>query len=274
MIRAHDIPRVLIERLEAAHPEAAYFGADELEVWPDDVVPQLLADGMLKPSGRTSSADCDGCDWNCQKSIVVRKRPDGQAIKAFILCDEEPNLGRIPVDSERLKQFSFTFGGLNNFLRAALASRLANFRSLPSPRLGVIKGRYGERYVALQFFDGVLNLLVGKQRDQINNLLKWNSGLSIDTAHLRRMANRKELAAASARGYQKNREKQKMRAQETRARDAKIVQIARTLLGQGRSRTDASKEIVKMDFVRKLHGPTMPISAERVRRILAEKLRT
>ena len=62
-IKARDIPRILIEGLEATHPAPALFDADDTDHWPPGVLQHLLEHF---PTGRnhlgfTKAANSDSC---------------------------------------------------------------------------------------------------------------------------------------------------------------------------------------------------------------------
>ena len=54
-VRARDIPTILVERIEAAHPAPASFGADETDDWPAKVLPTLLRQGVVAEDDRVDS---------------------------------------------------------------------------------------------------------------------------------------------------------------------------------------------------------------------------
>ena len=51
-IRARDVPAILVERVEAAHPAPASFSADEIDDWPGDVLPVLLSHSVVVNADR------------------------------------------------------------------------------------------------------------------------------------------------------------------------------------------------------------------------------
>lgn len=270
-IRHPDIPQILIERIEASHPEPALFDVGEIETWPTDVAAQLCG-RPLKSTNRATTIGCDGCDWLCRKPVVVRRAQSSGSARGFILCDEVPNLGRIPVDIERLKQFSLSLEGLRKEIQTWLISQLNHFRPLKSQDLGIIKGRHGDRSVALQMAGGALHLLIGQHHEPLVNCLRWDLGLALDLKQLLRFANRKEQGAYSKSRYTKNRDSQRKRAEQTRRRDAKIVRTAKELIAKGRNQVQTAAEISRMEFITNPSNSGKPISSGRVRRIIAEKL--
>ena len=115
-----DIGRVIIDRLEAAFPKPAIFSADEILEWPDDVLPALETADFLQETERAAAVICDGCHWGCHKPVAVRKRSAGQTPHAYIICDEEPNLGRIELSWGRIRQYRTSLNSLADFCAAPL----------------------------------------------------------------------------------------------------------------------------------------------------------
>ena len=67
--------------------------------------------------------------------------------RAFVECDEEPDLGRIFIPLERLKRYRLTLAMLASFIRQALAISSTSFiERSKSISLGRIKGRYRAAY--------------------------------------------------------------------------------------------------------------------------------
>ena len=149
-IKHRDIPCILVERLEASHPASATFDADETDEWPDGIVPSLLKSGLLQETRRATALVCDGCNWSCDKPIIVRKLVASGRTRAFIQCDEEPDLGRIQVPMERLRGYRLVPRMLERFIQKAVSAlgSPAPSRS-SSSHLGLIKGRYGVRPIAI-----------------------------------------------------------------------------------------------------------------------------
>jgi len=273
-IKPRDFPRILVERLEASHPAPAIFDADETSEWPDGIVHALLRSGLLQEARRPTTLVCDGCNWSCDKPVIVRKLVASGRTRAFIQCDEEPDLGRIQVPMERLRGYRLVLRMLDRFIQNAVAALggPAPGRSASS-HLGLIKGRYGVRPIAIFIKDGRLTLAVGQQGKPLAELLLWSDGkVELDLAALRRLANRKETTAKSADRYSSNRKKQRARARHKASRDRRIFREASRLHALGHSWSAAAQEIAKMEFVAKENGQRKPISASRVRRVISEML--
>jgi hypothetical protein len=273
-IKPRDIPCSLVERLEASHPESATFYADETDEWPEGIVPSLIKSGLLQETRRATALVCDGCNWSCDKPVIVRKLAVSGRTRAFIQCDEEPNLGRIQVPMERLRGYRLVLQMLDRFIQKAIAALggPAACRSASS-HLGLIKGRYGMRPIAIFIKDGRLTLSVGQQGKPLAELLLWSDGkVKLDLAALRRLANRKETTTKSADRYSPNRKEQRARMRHKASRDRRIFREASRLHALGHSWSAAAQTIAKMEFVAKEKGQRKSISASRVRRIICEML--
>jgi len=270
-IKPRDIPGVLVERLEASHPAPATFDADETDEWPDGIAHALLKSGLLQEARRATTLVCDGCNWRCDKPVVVRKLATSDRTRAFIHCDEEPDLGRIQVSMERLRSYRLVQRMLERFIRKAIATLgSAAPSSSVSPHLGSIKGRYGVRPIAIFIKDDKLTLSVGQHGKPLTELLFWSDGkVALDLAALRRLANRKRTTAKSTDRYSPNRKKQMARTRRKASRNQKIVREAKRLHDLGHSWSAAARKIAKVEFVAK---ECKPISASRVRRIIYEML--
>ena len=117
-IKARDIPTILIERIEAAHPRPAYFGSDETNEWPAGVLARLLNQAVLAEADRAEAVTCPGCEWQCRKHVEVRQAKT--ELRAFIMCDEEPDYGRVGVSLDRLQRFETDLRRLGLFVAGML----------------------------------------------------------------------------------------------------------------------------------------------------------
>lgn len=273
-IKARDIARILIERLEATHPAPALLDADDTDHWPPGVLKHLLDSKIIQPAPRAVSTTCGGCDWNCNKRVVFRQNPVKGGSHAFIQCNEPPDLGRIHVSIERLETYRLSSGCFETAVKAALTTKSNAFQPVVDPKIGMMKGRFGRRQFSIQMIGGKLTAVVGRQREPLVNILGWDSGLNIDRAGLIRMANRKEFAIKSGQRYQPDRSKQRAGSRRTSVRDQRILREAKKLMAVGKNQTEAASEIAKMDFIKKPDGQTKAITAERVRRILSENAKS
>lgn len=266
-LKVRDISAVLIERIEAAHPRPAHFEFDETVEWPADVLSSLLKQEVLVEAERAEAITCPGCEQQCRKRVEVRRT--GKTRRAFIMCDEEPNHGRVPVSLESLQLFETDLDRLARLMAKALKSGPPRVsRNLTAYALGTVKGRQGKRPVFIAIEDGQLVLGVGEQREPMTRIIAWGSSeLMIDVKHISRLADRKGRASTARYQRAPDRSRQAARKNETRKRDRSIYSQAkrfRTEIGGTWSKVAA--EIAGTELARNL-------TVGRVRRIITEQRR-
>lgn len=227
-IATSDIPNILIERIEGAYPGPALFSARETGDWPAEVLDILLYCDVLRSAVRADSSWCPGCEWQCHKPVVSRTNTVHLETRAFIICDEEPGLGRISIPAPSLVQYEATLSAVCGFIagRMALGTRTPSAAGA-SFLLGTIKGRHGLSSVAVGPDSGRLMLRVGRQQEPLAEALLWDrSGLSIDRALVRRLANRKGPAPPLRVSRPPDRTTQQKGVRNTRARHKAIYEEA------------------------------------------------
>jgi len=269
-----EIPRLVFERVAAAHPTPAVFEADEVTGWPVGVLELLKKSALLQEIDRATTLYCDGCEWRCEKPVVVRTPPKGGAIRAFINCNEEPDLGRIPIGLERLVRYRSTATMLVEFVARAAGTKASRVSKKASVvLLTKIKGRFGPRPVLIGIVPGKLQLKVGSHEVALADFVKWSEGaVTIDWAVARRLANRKDQVGRAGGRYQSNRSVQESTKRKTARRDREIVREARR---RRRETSDGwtliSEQIAKMPLANRKGGARL--TASRVRRIISHELK-
>ena len=227
-IKLTDIPVLLVERIESAHPAPALFSATETDDWPEGTRGHLQACGILRYAQRAEAVVCPGCSWQCHKPVVVRTGRTRTGTQAFIVCDEEPDHGRQPVAARSLDQYRATLDGLSACLAVEIARKsLGSSRHGASFLLGTVKGRHGPRDVFISLIEGRLFLRVGQQHESLVDALSWTGArLSVDMALVRRLAHRKEPPQRAKAAWESDRTQQVARARETQARNEAILREA------------------------------------------------
>jgi hypothetical protein len=263
-IATSDIPNILIERMESAHPAPTLFSAQETSEWPAEVVDVLLFFGVIRPAVRVDSLWCPGCEWQCHKPVVSRTR-------AFIICDEEPGLGRIAIPAPSLVQYGATLSGVCG----SIAGRMALGAPTPSAAgvsflLGTIKGRHGLCSITVGLDDGRLMLRVGRQQEPLANALLWDrSGLSIDIPLVRRLANRKGATPPSRVSRPPDRTIQQEGVRNTRARHRAIyVEASRRRAAREGNWTAIAAAVAETNLA--LTPTGRRLSEASIRRIIAD----
>lgn len=272
--KVDEIPRLVFERVAAAHPAPAVFDADEFMDWPAGALDGLSKSALLQRTSRAKTLYCDGCEWGCVKPVVARITPKDGVLRAFINCDEEPDLGRIPIDLDRLVRYRSTATMLVGFIaRAAGANTSPVGKKSSVVSLTTIKGRFGPQPVSIVISPGKLLLKVGTHELPLSHFVRWSAEAAIiDWAVARRLANRKDKVGPAGGRYQSNRSAQESNKRKTAQRDREIIREARSRRrATGDSWTLISEQIAKMPLARRNGG--VRLTASRVRRIISHKIK-
>src|SRR5215510_13665440 len=102
VVKTADIPAIVLGRIADHSPQHALFDSDEVLAWQPWGLQALLTAGLFRETSRATEVFCDGCDWGCIKPVFVRALPNARKARAFVVCDEEPDLGRIEIAPERI----------------------------------------------------------------------------------------------------------------------------------------------------------------------------
>jgi len=268
-----DLPGIVVERLEAYYPAPAIFTADEIADWPNGALDSFEAAGLLQSADRAEFVMCDGCHLCCFKQVVFRKPKAGA--RAFIVCDEEPDFGRIGVAIERLQQYRSTLRLLAQFLRNSLElTALAPLTGLPPLLLGRTKGRHGDHSVSILFHDDKIILQIGSHTGSVAEFLEFRQGqMTADKALLRKLANRKHSVSGTRPRYQPGRAKQQIRAEKTAQRDRAILAEALRIQKQtGKKFTEISRQLARSGrFSETAEGQKQPLTDKRIYRIIYDE---
>src|SRR5262245_27588176 len=98
----------IIERLSRADSGKEIFGADEFAQWPEGAVEAIVESGLLDRAEPAQVIECDVCERNCFMPVYVRPAEGRRPARAFISCDKPEDVGRVPVELERLAQLRIT----------------------------------------------------------------------------------------------------------------------------------------------------------------------
>jgi len=267
-----DVPRFLLERVKASYPAPAYFTAQEFVDWPHEALRSLQEQELVQSAGLADVWMCEGCHWCCFKPVIVKRQTWSRS--AFIVCDEEPDLGRIGVPLGQLQRYRSSISLLATFLRKEfnLAVR-AQITPSPPILLGYTKGRHGKRSVSLLFDPQQLVVRVGDHSARVADFLTVVDGqLTADRALLRKLADRKQRSHASRPRYQPDRTIQRTKAKDTAQRDRAIRAEAHRIREQtGQPLSDIARDLANQRcFHSPAKGGRQPLSAGRIYRILYE----
>ncbi len=272
VLKARDIPDVLVERIGAAYPASAVFDAEDISAWPATIFQNLQRQGFLQSYRRARSLICPGCEWSCHKPVVVRSKTTTLPKRAFIVCDEAPDFGRIALELDDLRQFQTSITKLADVVGMAAGVKTRNSRTPASTvHVGTIKGRYGPRTVALRIDAGCVVLSIGDHSVALTDHLKIvDLRLQIDPKIVGRLANRKQANHQFSSSHVPDRTQQKKRKIDTAKEDGRIFRRAQQLRkSHGASWTEVAVQISKTPFAVRSSGKRL--SADRIRKIIYEQ---
>jgi hypothetical protein len=265
-VKTAEILGFILERITTCSPQRAVFGADEVSDWPTWVLEVLLATGLFRETTRAAEVFCDGCERGCLKPVIVRNLPNGRRSRSFIVCDEEPDQGRIEVAPERLRRYFTTAG-----VAARLVGRSLGLKSSATlgpegcVEIGRVKGRNGYRVLSLQVLGKELLLSAGGHHIAFIDLIRWEArALVVDSKAVRRLIDRKPVrgspdCAVRPAGPRHERRKKTERDQQIRVQAARLKRRNKNW-----TITRVSEHISKTVLAGN-------VSAARVRRIIYEK---
>ena len=81
------------------------FSFDEVKLWSDGALDRMVELGLIKPTALASTVICDGCEDRCQEEARYRGTKAGKSQQAYIVCPNRDDMGPVPVNLERLKQW-------------------------------------------------------------------------------------------------------------------------------------------------------------------------
>ncbi|MBY0545020.1 MAG: hypothetical protein K2Q14_05670 [Gammaproteobacteria bacterium] len=126
--------KLLLEQIfyRLGNKASVLFSMDDIAEWPSSFVKVLKDSNILKQSSPGNSTICRGCEENCFMPVEIFPEADNRPARAFISCDKRDDIGRIPVDLERLKQWKISM--------EALATALANLLQITNPTIRLTDG--------------------------------------------------------------------------------------------------------------------------------------
>lgn len=121
--------RDLAQRLAGAGDGEVLIRRDDLPGAEDWAWEALGTAGFLMLDEPAQAVICDGCDQGCAMAVERAAGRDGETA-AFVVCDRRDDIGRVPVDLDRLRQWRLSMDQVARIL-ATLLRTDGRTRELP-----------------------------------------------------------------------------------------------------------------------------------------------
>lgn len=170
----------LLARVAASDGAAAMFSERELGEWPAAAVDLLKAEKLLIKGPPADTVTCPGCEEDCTMPVEVAVTPGGK-LRAFVMCDKRDDVGRVPVATDVLEQWSCSPERLADAIARMLGLRRGkDDRDVPSWEVGLLKGVKNSDRLVLAVGDDLQLHLGGHTLALADVLGLGDNGLSLD----------------------------------------------------------------------------------------------
>ena len=127
--------------------------------------------------------ECDGCEERCSnKPVVIYPTQEGKLGRAFIVCDELEDMGRIKVSFDRMRQWQSSTHAVCGFVADSLGLRRSGKQSNVGDlhEIGVAAGKKRNQMLCLQV-NAPLTLVAGNNGLPLADFIGYANGVySID----------------------------------------------------------------------------------------------
>jgi hypothetical protein len=113
----------ILGRLRRTESMQELFAADEIAEWPDGAFDTLAKAGLLRPASPAQVLTCIGCEQYCSMPINSLPALEDRPARIFIACDKRDDVGRLPVEATRLRQWQFSGEALARVLAELLCNK-------------------------------------------------------------------------------------------------------------------------------------------------------
>ena len=182
---------IVLERLGYADlSKGAFFFWNEVKDWPSGTLDILVTSGLLQQAQPMTTIECDGCEERCSnKPVVVYPAQEEKPGRAFIVCDELEDMGRIMVNFDRMRQWRCSTDAVCRFVATSLGLRRSDKRAASNDlwEIGIATGEKRSQMLCLKA-EGVLSLVAGGNALPLAELISYdNSAYSLDGAMIRQL---------------------------------------------------------------------------------------
>ena len=127
----NDILIELLRRLEFENEEERTISWQETRHWSAGAIGLFEGIGLLRSASPATTIECPGCEENCFMPVLRVGGDNGRPVRAFIVCDQREDIGRLPVRLEPLQQWTISEQAL-----AVILTNLLSIREKPRRESG------------------------------------------------------------------------------------------------------------------------------------------
>lgn len=220
---------------------------EQVHRWPKGALDTFQNAGWLEPGDLAETVECPGCEENCPMPVEIFPNDDGQAIRAFVAC-EDRNFGRVKIPTFRLQQWQLTQGQLAHWIADTLTLRYSGKRLDGGKllELGLVSGEKRAQMLCLHT-DGELALVAGSNRIPLVDAIQLIDGaLSLDAGLIQQLV---DSATTGDARYTPNTARREVRKLETAAIHEQWRKEYRALKKRRPNMSDVwySQQIAKME---------------------------
>jgi hypothetical protein len=242
-----DVLQELIQCL--AHDGDTLLPWDQVRRWPKGAVEIFQKAGWIVSAPLAKEVICPGCEDACYMPVAkVFKAANGMPARAYIACDQRPEMGTVKFQPARLQQWQLTQGQLARWIADTLTLRYSGKRLDGGSllELGLVSGDKRAQMLCLHTA-GELALVAGSNSIPLVDAIQLiDEGLALDADLVRQLVD--SSATGDAR-YTPNTARREVRKLETDAMYEQWRKAYRALKKKRPNMSDVwySQQIAKME---------------------------
>ncbi len=212
----------LLARVGASNGAAVLVSEVELSHWPDAAVHAMKSHKLLVKASPAASVVCPGCEQECFMPVHTRNH-ETRGPESFIVCDKRDDINRVPVATERLKQWSASPASIADLITGLLGLRRTDAGGTSAVRweVGMFKGRKHSSHIVLSAEDRLTLGLAGHSIALADILTLEDNSFKLDKQTLIRLVDKPVAGAGDAESAAQRRERLKRMVQAEKAKGNK-----------------------------------------------------
>lgn len=112
--------RTVLQSADVA--SSTLFGIEDVKHWPREDLAALRSSGVLKQGDYATSIICPGCEQRCLAQVEFLDAGDGEPPRAYVVCEERDDIGRVTIPLEWLEQWRVDLGTLAEIVAEELGA--------------------------------------------------------------------------------------------------------------------------------------------------------